>query len=285
MSKSLDTAFITIFDNEVKQAYQGMGMSLRAAVKTKSVKGSTVRFQNIGRGTATVRVTQSDVTVMNLAHTVVSATMVDYTAAEYTDIFDQEKVNFEEREPIVLAIAGAIGRRDDQIILDAWDAASTTLTVAKTVGTNNAADGTKVRRAKRLLDDQGVSTSDRFFIHSPQFLEQLLGNTAATSIDFNSVRLLVDGEIDTWLGFKWIMVEDRSSNEGGLPIAGNDRTNYAVHKTACGLGLNLDKKVEINYIAEKTSWLVNGLYSAGAVAIDALGIVEIVVDESVVIAN
>ncbi len=283
MSKSLDTAFITIFDNEVKHVSQGMGMSLRAAVKTKSVKGSTVRFQKIGRGTATVRVTQSDVTVMNLAHTVVSATMVDYTAAEYTDIFDQEKVNFEEREPIVQAIAGAIGRRDDQIILDAWDAASTTLTVAKTVGANNAADGTKVRRAKRLLDDQGVPTSDRFFIHSTQFLEQLLGNTTATSIDYNAVRLLVDGEIDTWLGFKWIMIKDRSSNEGGLPIAGNDRVNYAVHKTACGLGINLDKKVEINYIAEKTSWLVNGLYSAGAVAIDALGIVEVTIDESVVV--
>lgn len=284
MSKSLDTAFITIFDNEVKQAYQGLGMSLRAAVKTKTAKGSTVRFQNIGKGTATVRVTQSDVTVMNLAHTVVSATMVDYTAAEYTDIFDQEKVNFEEREPIVLAIAGAIGRRDDQIILDAWDAASTTLTVAKTVGANDGADGTKIRRAKRLLDDQGVPTSDRFFVHSPQFLEQLLGNTAATSIDFNNVRLLVDGELDTWLGFKWIMIEARTV-EGGLPLAGNDRTNYAVHKTACGLGLNLDKKVEINYVPEKTSWLVNGLYSAGAVAIDALGIVEIVVDESVVVNN
>ena len=284
MSKTLDAAFITIFDTEVKQAYQGMGMSLRAAVKTKTTKGSTVRFQNIGKGLATVRITQSDVTVMNLAHTVVNATMVDYTAAEYTDIFDQEKVNFEEREPIVLAIAGAIGRRDDQIILDAWDAASTTLTVAKTVGANDGADGTKIRRAKRLLDDQGVPTSDRFFVHSPQFLEQLLGNTAATSIDFNNVRLLVDGELDTWLGFKWIMIEARTA-EGGLPLAGNDRTNYAVHKTACGLGLNLDKKVEINYVPEKTSWLVNGLYSAGAVAIDALGIVEIVVDESVVVNN
>lgn len=281
MAKSLDTNFIAIFDAEVKQAYQGMG-KLRNTVVNKATPGSTVRFQNIGKGIASVRVTQSDVTVMNLAHSNVTATMVDYTAAEYTDIFDQAKVNFQEREPIVLAIAGAIGRREDQIILDAWDAASTTLTVAKTVGANDGADGTKVRRAKRLLDDQGVPTGDRFAVHSPQFLEQLLGNTTATSIDYNNVRLLVDGEIDSWLGFKWIMIEARA-NEGGLPLSTNDRTNYFVHKTACGLGTNLDKKTEINYVPEKTSWLTNGLYSAGAVAIDALGIVEVVVDESVVI--
>lgn len=281
MSKSLDAAFIAIFDAEVKQAYQGSG-KLRGTVVNKSVAGSTVRFQNIGKGIATVRVTQSDITVMNVAHSIVTATMVDYTAADYTDIFDQAKVNFSEREPLVKAIASAIGRREDQIILDAWDAASTTLTVAKTVGANNAADGTKVRRAKRLLDDQGVPSEDRYFIHSPHFLEQLLGNTKATSIDYNNTRLLMDGEIDTWLGFKWIMIEARTS-EGGLPLNTNDRTNYAVHKSACGLGTNLEKKVAIDHVPEKTSWLTNGMFSAGAIAIDALGIVEIVVDESVVI--
>ena len=285
MSKTLNQAFITQFYEEVKLAYQGgFEASLRMAVINKTCNGSTCRFQKIGKGLATQRVHQADVTPMNVVHSTVSATMVDYTAAEYTDLFDQAKINFDERDPLVQTIAGATGRRMDQIILDAWDAGSTTLTVAKTVGTNDALDGTKIRRAKRLLDDQGVPPGDRFAVVSPQAMEQLLGNTSATSIDFNSVKPLTDGTLNTWLGFQFITIEARA-DEGGLPISTNDRTLYFVHKSALGLGVNIDRMTEINYVPEKVSWLTNGIFSAGAVAIDALGIVEVTVDESVEITN
>ena len=46
-------------------------------------------------------------------------------------------------------------------------------------------------------------------------------------------------------------------------------------KNACGLAINMDKKTEINYIAEKSSFLVNSMFSAGSVGIDAEGIVEV----------
>jgi hypothetical protein len=39
-------------------------------------------------------------------------------------------------------------------------------------------------------------------------------------------------------------------------------------------------RTEINYIAEKTSWLVNEVFSAGAIAIDAEGIVQITCRET-----
>lgn len=285
MSKTLPQQYIDIFDSEVKLAYQGgFEESLRPAVVVKNTPGSTVRFQKIGKGLATQRIHQSDVTPMNVAHSNVQATMVDYTAAEYTEIFDMTKVNFDERQPLVRTIAGAIGRRMDQITLDAWDAASTTLTVAKTVGATNAADGTKIRRAKRLLDDQGVPMSDRFAVVSPHFMEQLLGNTSATSIDYAMVKPLTDGSINKWLGFTFIVIEARS-DEGGLPLSTNDRTCYFVHKSACGLGVNMEKKTAIDHVPVKTSWLTNGIFSAGAIAIDALGIVEVVIDESVEIQN
>jgi len=37
----------------------------------------------------------------------------------------------------------------------------------------------------------------------------------------------------------------------------------------------MDMHSEINYIAQKTSWLVNTMFSAGAIAIDAYGMVTI----------
>ena len=104
----------------------------------------------------------------------------------------------------------------------------------------------------------------------------LLGDTTATSADFNTIRALVDGTISTWLGFATLTMEDR--DEGGLPLSGSTRTGYAYHGGGMGsmghaVGINF--RTEVNYIPEKTSWLANGLFNGGSVAIDAEGLVEV----------
>jgi hypothetical protein len=48
----------------------------------------------------------------------------------------------------------------------------------------------------------------------------------------------------------------------------------AFHKDAIGYAEGMGPKTEINYVPEKTSFLVNAMFSAGAVAIDAEGIVQ-----------
>jgi hypothetical protein len=113
---------------------------------------------------------------------------------------------------------------------------------------------------------------------SAEGLENLLGETPVTSSDFNAVKALYDGEISHWLGFEIIVMEDRA--EGGLPIAATVRTCYAYHKPAVGLAVGIDKQTAVDWIAHKTSWLANGFYTAGAVAIDAEGIVEIETTEA-----
>jgi len=281
MSNSLSSAAITQFDAEVHHAYQGESL-LRGTVRTRTgVVGSTHRFPKLGKGTATQRVTQTDVTPMNVAHTNVSATLTDWNAPEYTDIFDQAKVNFEERTELATTIAGAIGRREDQLILNALDAASSTLTISNDIGgTDTGMNTAKARRAKRLLDDQGGPKADaRTMLVSAQGLEDMLGTTEATSTDFNTVKALVGGEMNTWLGMNWIMMETR--DEGGLVVDGSlDRTTFAYKKSSIGLAVGIERRTEVNYVPEKTSWLANGLFSAGAIAIDALGVVEMVSRES-----
>ena len=88
----------------------------------------------------------------------------------------------------------------------------------------------------------------------------------------------MSGEIDTFMGFKWKIVETR--DEGGLPLATNIRECFAWHKSAVGLAIGIDIKSEVNYIAQKTSWLCNGLMKAGAVSRDGDGIVSVSIDES-----
>lgn len=284
MSQQLTDNAVAQFDSEVKHAYQGMG-KLRGTVRVRTgVVGSTHRFPKVGKGQATQRIPQTDVVPMNIAHTKVTATITDWIAAEYTDIFDQQKVNYQERALLAHIIAGGITRREDQMIIDALDASSTSLTVADTIGGNDGMNVTKLRRAKRLLDQGGVPSTDRHFVHSSIALEQMLGLTPATSADFASVKALVQGEMNTFMGFSFCSIEDR--DEGGLPLATNNRTCFAYHggaMGAAGLAVGLDFRTEVNYIPEKTSWLAAGLFAAGAIAIDDNGIVDVDVDESVAV--
>lgn len=275
MAINLSTAFVTLFDAEVKQAYQAQAV-LRGAVRLRSgVEGATYKFPKIGKGVAQVRIPQTDVAPLNVSYGQVTATLEDYIAAEYSDIFMQQKVNFDERRELVQVVSNAIGRRQDQVILDALNASSTSLTVDNDIGgTDSNLNVAKLREAKRLLDAGNVPMDNRHIIIHADSLASLLGETSVTSSDFNTVKALVQGDINTFLGFTFHTLGDR--DEGGLPIDGSsDRTIYAFHRDALGMAEGISPKTEINYIAEKTSFLVASMFSAGAVAIDDEGIVKI----------
>lgn len=280
MSASISTAYIASFDAEVKKAYQGSS-KLRGTIRTKAgVVGSTHRFPKFGKGLAQQRQTQVDVTPMNVAHTNATATLSDWYAAEYTDVFDMPKTNVDEMRELAGTIAMAMGRREDQLIINALDAASTTLTVSNDVGgTDTNLNTSKVRRAKRLLDDQGVPQGSRTFVHSANGLESLLGDSDASTFDKNAIKALYDGQIMHWVGFDFVMIESRT--EGGLAVDGSlDRTNFAYERQAAGLAIGMNMVSEVNYIPQKTSWLSLGRFSSGAVTIDALGLVELTCRET-----
>lgn len=273
MAINVSNAFVTLFDAEVKQAYQGESM-LRNTVRLRTgVEGSTHKFPKIGSGVAQVRVPQTDVTPMNVDYSQATVTLSDYIAAEYSDIFNQAKINFDERSELVQVVSKSIGRRADQLIIDALDAASTSLTVATSVGgagTNLNLD--KLIEAKKLMDAGNVPMEGRHILIHANNLSGLLGETEVTSSDYNSVKALVGGEINTFLGFNFHVIGDR--DEGGLPLP-STRTCYAWHQSAMGMAEGMGVRTEINYIPEKTSHLVASMFSAGAVGIDAGGIVEI----------
>ena len=280
MAIGLSNAFVTLFDAEVKQAYQAKAQLVGATRQRRGVEGSTAKFPKVGKGVATLRIPQTDVTPLNVDFSQVTVTMEDWNAAEYSDIFMQQKVNFDERQELVQVVANAIGRRQDQLILDALDASSTALTVATSIGgADTNLNVAKLREAKKLLDKGNVPPQDRHIVLHANNLASLLSETAVTSSDFNTVKALVAGEINTFLGFTFHILGDRT--EGGLPLAAGDvRSVWAFHKDAVGYAEGIGPKTEINYVPEKTSFLVNAMFSAGAVAIDAEGIVKISADES-----
>lgn len=283
MSRFLSAAAATQFDSEVLHEYQGMG-TLKSSVTTRTgVVGDTYNFRRMGKGLAQPRgATQNDVVPMDVGHALQVATLENWVAPEYTDIFDQAEVNFQERQELAMTIAGALSRREDQLIIDAMDASAT---YAGTVGVgiggaNTDLNPAKLRRASRFLNQQGVGMAGRHLVHGALQLEALLGNTEATSSDFNTVKALVNGELSTFVGFQFHMIEDRGGAEGGLTVQANVRDCYAYHNSAIGHASGIDPSTEVNYIAQKTSWLANGLLKAGAVARNGNGIVKIECQEA-----
>lgn len=280
MAISISNAFVTLFDTEVKQAYQGDAV-LRNTVRLRTgVTATTHKFPKIGSGVAQIRVPQTDVTPLNVTYSQATVTLTDYIAAEYSDIFNQAKVNFDERQELVQVVAKAIGRRSDQMIIDSLAASGTSLTVATSIGGSATnMNMAKLRETARLLNTANVPAEDRYILIHASQLSSMLSETSVTSSDFNTVKALVQGDLTTFMGFNFVTIGDRT--EGGLAGGGSGQTRvvYAYHKMAVGMAEAMAIRSEINYIPEKTSYLVSSMFSAGAIAIDAGGIVAITCTE------
>jgi hypothetical protein len=279
MAVNISNAFVTLFDAEVKQAYQAESV-LRNTVRLRTgVEGSTHKFPKIGKGVAQVRIPQTDVTPMNVSYSQATVTLSDYIAAEYSDIFNQAKVNFDERSELVQVVSKSIGRRADQLIIDALAASGTSNTVASSIGgANTDLNLDKLLAAKKAMDAGNVPMEGRHMLIHANNLSSLLGETEVTSSDYNTVKALVAGEVNTFLGFQFHVIGDR--DEGGLSISSGDRVVYAWHQQAVGMAEGMGIRTEINYVPEKTSFLVSSMFSAGAITIDAEGVVAITCDEN-----
>ena len=284
MATTLSPAFVTLFEAEVHQAYQSSATLRNVARMRTGVEGSTAKFPILAKGSASVRTPSTDVVPLNGTFSSVTATLTDYVASEYSDIFNQAKINFDERQELAKLVGNAIGRREDQIIIDALIAGSAGTTVANTVVTSGSGSASdlnvgKILEAKKGMDAKSVPPTDRHMIIHANSLASLLGDERAISADFAQVQALVRGEVNSFMGFQIHMIGDR--DEGGLPKDGsNDRTCLAFHRDAIGCAVGIPPKTEVNYIPEKTSFLVTAMYSAGAIVIDANGLVDITCRES-----
>lgn len=276
MSKYLSSVAVTEFDSMVKHAYQSAG-KLRGAVTLRSgVVGDTYKFRKMGKGLANQKASQADVTPMDISHSLVTCTLENWNAPEYTDIFDAAEVNFDEKSELASVIAMALGRREDQLVIDALNAATSTHTA---ITATSGFDVATIREAGAALDGVGAPMEGRYIAFNKTQKQQLLGTTQATSSDYMNVKALVSGDIDTFYGFKFILVDDRV--EGGLPGGGTSTADaFAFHRDSLGMAVGIDPKTEINYIAQKTSWLVNGVMKAGACVRDVDGFVKLISDDT-----
>ena len=272
MAQNVTAAFVDLFDSEVKQAYQAESI-LRGTMRTRTgVAGNTVKFPKIGKGVATIRVPQTDVTPLNVTYAQVTATMSDYIAAEYSDIFQQSHINFDERSELVQVVSKSIARRMDQLCIDALVGNAGTTVATSIGGATTNMNIEKLRATAKAMNAKNVPSEGRYLLMHASQLDAMLGETEITNQDFATVKALVRGEVNAFMGFNILTMGDR--DEGGVPKP-STRSCFAWHKDAMGYAESMSQKTEVNYVPDKTSFLVASMFSAGSVAIDTDGIVQI----------
>jgi hypothetical protein len=290
MSTQVTTAFVQQYSANVQMLSQQMGSRLRDAVRVENVVGKNAFIDQIGSATAALRTSRhADTPQMDTPHDRRRLSLADYEYADLVDDQDKVRMLIDPTSSYARAAAAAMGRAmDDVIITAATGTASTGETgsgsasldaTANSVGSSSSNDGltlAKLREAKRKMDLNDVDPSiPRYIAVGPKQIEDLLGDTTVTSSDFNTVKALVQGELDTYMGFRFIM-----SNR--LSVDSNDiRKCFAWAEDGLTLGIGKDISARIDERADKGyATQVYYCMSIGSVRMEEDKVVQIFCDET-----
>ena len=276
---STTDAAIAAFDTEVKLVYQGEGV-LRNCVRVKTgVTGQQYSFRKMGAGMAYQQTSSAEaITPNDTSHSKIFATLTNWRIGDYTDLFDQAETNIDERMELAKSFAKSIGRAEDQLIINALNTA-TGLAGAVTAnygGTSTGLTADKLRHAKRYLMQNQASGGEHYLATTAIGLETALAEIEVTSADYQTMRVLVDADINNKMafGFRFKIIENRL--EGGLPTASTTCTySYAWDKASAGLATAIEPQSRVDFIPVNGAWLSQSIYMGGSTVIDALGVVSI----------
>ena len=257
MSVQVTTAFVSQFSSNVQLLSQQIGSKLRGAVSEDSVTGDKAFFDQIGSGTAQLRTSRhADTPLQDTPHSRRQVAIDTYEYADLIDDADKVRMLIDPTSTYARAAAAAIGRAmDDAIITAATGTAltgvsggtSTTMLAANQIAHGSAGlTVAKLVQANKILDNSDVDPSiPRYIGVGPEQIEDLLNNSTVTSSDYNSIKALVHGEIDTFLGFKFI----KSTR---LSVASSVRKCFAWAEDGLKLAIGKDVVSKIDQRADKS---------------------------------
>jgi len=245
MSTSVNIAFVQQFKANVIHLCQQQGSRMRGVVQLKeNLVGKQTHFERLASTSVVKRTTRhGDTPLVDSTHSRRRCTMNDYEWADLVDKQDEIRMIIEPKSNYAMTAAWAMGRQMDTDIfaaavgnataVDSSDAGSSVAlgsgqkVVYNFGGTAIGITLAKIRRAKKILDAAECPDFGRILSINAQMLEELLGVTEVVSADYNSVKALVNGELNTFLGFNFIRTEltpwvsESSDYRGSLAIQGS----------------------------------------------------------------
>jgi len=286
MSSQITTSFVEQYSSNVAMLSQQMGSKLRSSVDVEKVTGKNAFFDQVGATAAQLRTSRhGDTPQIDTPHSRRRLSLADYEWADLVDDVDKVRMLVDPTSSYARAAAAAMNRAMDDVIITAFNASastgvaggsSTALPSGQKTATSDQSDGltiTKLLAAKKILDNNDVDPSlRRYIVCGPQQISDLLGTTQVTSSDYNSVRALATGAVNTFLGFEFIM-STRLNKDATYT---SDRLVFAYTEDAIKLGIGKDISAKISERADKSySTQVYYCMSLGAVRMEEKAVVQI----------
>lgn len=277
MSTQITVAMVEQYKSNVLMLAQQKGSKLRGTVRSEMVTGKNAYFERIGAVDMVDATSRHDDTPqIDTPH---SRRRVSLTTSRFADLIDNaDKVRtlIDPTSPYAMNAAWAAGRKMDAVIVAALAgnayagvAGATTVALPSAQKVAAASAGltiAKLRSAREILLGADVDLDmGATCIINPAGLTDLLSATEITSSDYNTVKALVQGQVDTFLGFKFVV----STQVTALKA-------YCYAKNAAVLAVGSEPVVRISERADKNySTQVFVEMDIGATRVEDEGVVEI----------
>jgi hypothetical protein len=258
--------------NIMQLAQQKYSKLINTVYVKPNVKGKTFFQDQIGQWEMEVkgsRNTQTPNNDPNLGRRM--GIMIDYHDNRMLDRGDELKSISDPRSNYTIAAAQSLARKIDDVIITAalattYYGETGTSSVVTTTTVNMTATSMTLARivaVKSALDNNDVEEEDRFFVCTPNALNNLLNQSAATSSDYAAIKALVRGEIDTWMGFKWIKTT-RLTAISSSGLVGIAYQKYGICAAMADTPMvRTDERTDLSY-----SWQVYYELNIGAVRLE-----------------
>lgn len=297
MSFSVDTAFVNSYHGQLEHIFQQRGSKLRGTLREVTQNSEYDYWDRIGTATVNAITTRHGDTPHNeIEHTRRRNQVIGYDTNEYFDNQDKLRMIIDPKSGYAEAQAFALGRKMDDVIIAALlgkaysgKAGGSELDFSADNGQEVAVDYVesggaansnltigKLRRAMYLLEanDAIMDGEPVHIVAHPSQKQALLRTTEVTSEDYNTVKALVNGSVDTFLGFKFIWTT-RTTSSGGY------RQALAYPASAGLLGVAENINVRIDELPTKRySYQVYSTATFGATRMWGEKVVKILCDET-----
>lgn len=295
MSWSIDTAFIQTYHGELELQFQQFGSRLRSTVDVVTQRSEYDYFDRIGTVTAhEMTVRHGDTPLDDITHSRRRNQIVGFNNNLMFDNQDKLRTIIDPTSGYARSQAAELGRKMDAAIITAASgtaysgkngATSVAYDTAYRVAVNFVESGAgvnsnltigKLREARRLLlINEAIMDSEQVTLVLTASQEMsLLRSTETTSADYNTVKSLVNGTLDTFMGFKFVRTQL-------LAKATNTRTCLAYPKSGIKLGVAEELKTRIDERMDKNySVQVYAEATFGATRMWEEKVIEILCDET-----
>ena len=305
MSTQIPISFVDQFKANIMLLSQQKQAKLRGVARMEPITGDTMYVEIIGPKDAQPRGARHEETPISDAdHTRRKLSMADYVVpADIIDKPDRLKMLIDPQSVYAQNQNFSLNRVIDDVVIDALGATANeghtggTPILYSAVGECRvvqstgavAAAGTghaggaetpltiaKLLTCKELLDDAEIDPERRrYFLTNPHNINQLMNTTEVKSADYNTVKALAMGKVDSFMGFNFIWSTRLAVGTGDTDC----RRCYAFAQDAIVLAVAEEPTVSIDLRPDLlNSTQVYSTLSIGAIRVEGPAVVSIELD-------